>query len=168
MRQLVKLALRMNPTRVVVGEVRGDEILPMLHAMTMGNDGSMCTIHADSAAGVFGRIALFAIESPEHLEPKDVAPLAAEALDLIVHITYDLADGPGGRGKARFIRNVLEVTGVADDGAGLRTNEVFRPGPDGHAVFCGPVSARTLERLEQAGWKPRRRPPAAPSPRGSR
>jgi Flp pilus assembly CpaF family ATPase len=168
MRQLVKLALRMNPTRVVVGEVRGDEILHMLHDMTMGNDGSMCTIHADSAAGVFGRIALFAIESPEHLEPKDVAPLAAEAIDLIVHITYDLADGAGGRGKARFIRNVLEVTGVADDGAGLRTNEVFRPGPDGHAVFCGPVSARTLERLEQAGWKPRRRPPAAPSPRGSR
>ena len=169
MRQLVKLALRMNPTRVVVGEVRGDEILPMLHAMTMGSDGSMCTLHSDSAAGVFGRIALFAIESPEHLEPKDVAPLAAEAVDLIVHITYDLGNAAGGGRKARFIRNVLEVTGVADDGGGLRTNEVFRAGPDGHAVYCGPLSARTLERLERVGWKPRRRPPpAASTGRGSR
>ena len=167
MRQLVKHALRMNPTRVVVGEIRGDEILPMLHAMTMGSDGSICTVHSDSAAGVFGRIALFAIEAPEHLEPKDVAPLAAEAIDLIVHITYDLAAARAGR-KARYIRNVLEVTGVADDGGGLRTNEVFRPGPDGHAVFCGPLSARTLERLERAGWKPRRRPPAVSSARGSR
>lgn len=171
MRQLVRLALRMNPTRVVVGEVRGDEVLPMLHAMTMGNDGSMCTIHADSAAGVFGRIALFAIESPEHLEPKDAAPLAAEALDLIVHIAYDLVDGPRGRGKARFIHTVLEVTGVGDDGAGLRTNAVFRPGADGRAAFCGPLSAPTLERLAEAGWRPRprsvaARPSASPPRRG--
>ncbi len=171
MRQLVKLALRMNPTRVVVGEVRGDEVLPMLHAMTMGNDGSMCTIHADSADGVFGRIALFAIESPERLEPKNVAPLAATALDLIVHISYDLVDGPRGRHKARFISNVLEVTGVTDDGAGLRTNPVFRPGPDGDAVFCGGLSAPVLARLAEVGWTPRRPPPAtrpAPAPRRPR
>ena len=46
--ELVRMSLRMNPDRVIVGEVRGEEIVPMLNAMSQGNDGSMCTVHADS------------------------------------------------------------------------------------------------------------------------
>ena len=55
---LVRSALRMDPERVIVGEVRGAEVLPMLLAMSQGNDGSMCSIHADSSKGVFGRLAM--------------------------------------------------------------------------------------------------------------
>ena len=53
---LVRRALRMNADRVIVGEVLGDEVIPMLNAMSQGRSGSMCTIHADSSAGVFRRL----------------------------------------------------------------------------------------------------------------
>src|SRR3546814_14433776 len=49
---LVRMSLRMSPDRVIVGEVRGDEVIPMLNAMSQGNEGSMCTVHADSSATV--------------------------------------------------------------------------------------------------------------------
>ena len=58
--ELVRMSLRMNPDRVIVGEVRGDEVIPMLNAMSQGNDGSMCTVHADSSATVFNKLALYA------------------------------------------------------------------------------------------------------------
>jgi pilus assembly protein CpaF len=64
---LVRWGLRMNPDRVIVGEVRGDEVLPMLNAMSQGNDGSMCTIHANSSAGAFGKLAMYAVQAPERL-----------------------------------------------------------------------------------------------------
>src|SRR5690606_29214455 len=57
--ELVRAGLRMDPQRVIVGEVRGAEVLPMLLAMSQGNDGSMCSIHADSSKGVFGRLAMY-------------------------------------------------------------------------------------------------------------
>jgi pilus assembly protein CpaF len=66
---LVRSALRMDPQRVIVGEVRGAEVLPMLLAMSQGNDGSMCSIHADSSKGVFGRLAMYAAMTPERLVP---------------------------------------------------------------------------------------------------
>ena len=153
MRDLVRQALRMKPDRCSVGEVRGDEILPMLYAMTQGNDGSMCTIHADSAAGVFERIAMYAVAAPEHLEPKDSAILVAQAVNLIVHLEND-----GGR---RFVSSVLEVRGVGEAG-GISTNEVCIPGPDGRAVFAHPFSPRTLARLARAGWQPSLARPARP------
>ena len=64
---LVRRALRMNADRVIVGEVLGDEVLPMLNAMSQGRSGSMCTIHADSSAGVFRRLATYAVQAPERL-----------------------------------------------------------------------------------------------------
>ncbi|MGH3388392.1 MAG: CpaF family protein, partial [Actinomadura sp.] len=57
MADLVRRSLRMNPSRVIVGEVLGDEIVTMLNAMTQGNDGSLSTIHANSSMEVFNRIA---------------------------------------------------------------------------------------------------------------
>ena len=83
---LVRMSLRMSPDRVIVGEVRGDEVIPMLNAMSQGNDGSMCTIHADSSGGVFRKLALYAIQSPERLPMEATHLLAASALDLIVYL----------------------------------------------------------------------------------
>ena len=60
MAQLVKRTLRQNPDRVIVGEVLGDEIVPMLNAMSQGNDGSLSTIHADAARETFARISSYA------------------------------------------------------------------------------------------------------------
>lgn len=161
MRDLVHRALRMNPTRVCVGEVRGDEILPMLKAMTQGNNGSMCTIHADSSAGVFERLAMYAIEAPEHLEPRHTALQVAQALDFIVHIEHD--DVAGG---ARFVSSIREVTGSHE--SGVETNEAFAPGPNGRASITGahPLSQRSIERLRRVGWVPWAAHPASPATNG--
>src|SRR3546814_6966708 len=78
----------MDPQRVIVGEVRGAEVLPMLLAMSQGNDGSMCSIHADSSKGVFGRLAMYAAMTPERLIPDVTNLLVANALDLIVHLGW--------------------------------------------------------------------------------
>src|SRR5579875_2834417 len=63
MAELVRRSLRMNPSRVIVGEVLGDEIVTMLNAMTQGNDGSLSTIHANSSLEVFNRISTYAIQA---------------------------------------------------------------------------------------------------------
>src|SRR3984957_9296163 len=63
MAELVRRSLRMNPSRVIVGEVLGDEIVTMLNAMSQGNDGSLSTIHSNSSMEVFNRIATYAIQA---------------------------------------------------------------------------------------------------------
>lgn len=98
MAQLVRRALRMNADRVLVGEVLGDEILPMLNAMSQGRSGSMCTIHADSSEGVFRRIASYAVQAPERLPVQATNLLVAGALHFVVFLdmTDEPATSPGG------------------------------------------------------------------------
>ena len=89
---LVRRALRMNADRVIVGEVLGDEVLPMLNAMSQGRSGSMCTIHADSSAGVFRRIASYAVQAPERLPLEASNLLIAGAVHFIVHLDTEMHD----------------------------------------------------------------------------
>ena len=63
MAELVRRSLRMNPSRVIVGEVLGDEIVTMLNAMSQGNDGSLSTIHSNSSIEVFNRISTYAMQA---------------------------------------------------------------------------------------------------------
>ncbi len=96
MARLVRRALRMNADRVLVGEVLGDEVLPMLNAMSQGRSGSMCTIHADSSEGIFRRLASYAVQAPERLPLAATNLLIAGALHLVVFLdTADQLDGPG-------------------------------------------------------------------------
>ena len=89
----------MNADRVIVGEVLGDEVLPMLNAMSQGRSGSMCTIHAESSAGVFRRIASYAVQAPERLPLEATNLLIAGALHFVVQLDSEMHDGvrPGGR-----------------------------------------------------------------------
>ncbi len=89
---LVRRALRMNADRVIVGEVLGDEVLPMLNAMSQGRSGSMCTIHADSSSGVFRRIASYAVQAPERLPLEATNLLIAGAVHLVVHLDSEMHD----------------------------------------------------------------------------
>ena len=73
-----------------MGEVLGDEILPMLNAMSQGRSGSMCTIHADSSAGVFRRIASYAVQAPERLPLEATNLLVAGAIHFVVFLDFDL------------------------------------------------------------------------------
>ena len=99
MAELVQHGLRMDPSRVIVGEVLGDEILSMLNAMSQGNDGSMCTIHATSSEYTFQRIATYAIQSSERLPVEATAQLVAGSIDFVVFIGQrDLRANDGARG----------------------------------------------------------------------
>lgn len=148
MAQLVREGLRMAPDRVIVGEIRGDEVLPMLLAMSQGNDGSLCTVHADSSAGAFGRIAMYAAMTAEQFRPEVTNLLIANSIDLVVHLART-ADG------RRVVSSVREVTDA--EGVVVRSNEVYAPGQDGRAVVASPLRAPTLDRLRRAGFDDRAR-----------
>lgn len=150
MEQLVRMGLRMDPDRVFVGEVRGAEVLPMLLAMSQGRDGSMCTIHANTARGVFRRLQMYAALPPHRLPPDDTAMLIANAVDFVVHL--DRREVRGGQVE-RYVTSILEVRDVA--GSDVVANEVFRPGPDGRARPSGMLHDEMLTALEDAGF-PRR------------
>ncbi|MDP8927515.1 MAG: Flp pilus assembly complex ATPase component TadA [Actinomycetota bacterium] len=147
--QLVRMGLRMGPDRVLVGEVRGSEVLPMLLAMSQGQDGSMCTVHANTARGVFRRLQMYAMLPPHRLAPEDTAVLIANAVDFVVHLDKRRTDQDT---VERFVTSVLEVRDA--DGREVVVNEVFRPGPDGRAVPTGMVHDETLADLERAGLRP--------------
>lgn len=103
-RDLVKNALRMRPDRIIVGECRGEEAFDMLQAMNTGHDGSMTTIHANSAADVIARIetmCLMAVEIPVQAIRRQIA----QAVDLIVFIRRL-------KGGRRLITQLAEITGI--------------------------------------------------------
>ncbi len=148
---LVRMSLRMNPDRVIVGEVRGDEIIPMLNAMSQGNDGSMCTLHADSSATVFNKLGLYAMQSPERLPLEATCQLAAAAIDLVVFIAKNR--------HGRFVSSIRQVVGV--DGKQVVTNELFAPGHDGRATPATPIPHDLANELAEFGYLPQHRTGAA-------
>jgi Flp pilus assembly CpaF family ATPase len=148
MAELVRRGLRMDPDRVIVGEVLGDEILSLLNAMSQGNDGSLCTIHANSSEGVFRRIASYAIQSPERLDVVATNLLVAGAVNFVLFIDSRYEVRRTGRVRRRFVSSVREV--VDADDRMVISNEVFRPGPDGRAVPGAPI--RCMNELVLAGF----------------
>jgi Flp pilus assembly CpaF family ATPase len=148
MADLVRRSLRMNPSRVIVGEVLGDEIVTMLNAMSQGNDGSLSTIHANSSVEVFNRISTYALQSAENLPVEATHMLMAGAINLVVFLRKRNTYTEGGS-LSRVVESVREVTGV--DGRVL-SSEVFAPGADGQAVAHAPVECAAD--LVAAGWEP--------------
>ena len=151
MAELVRRSLRMNPSRVIVGEVLGDEIVTMLNAMTQGNDGSLSTIHANSSLEVFNRISTYAIQASERLPIDATHMLISGAIDFVVFQDKRNEYARGGRLR-RFVSSVREVTGV--DGRVL-SSEVFTAGVDGRAVPHAPISC--VDELADYGYDPARR-----------
>ena len=144
---LVVDALRMNLRRIIVGEVRGSEVLPMLAAMSTG-DGSMCTVHARSAGKAFDRIVTLCLSQGVGMSDTFAYRLATGAIDLLVHISL-LDESAIGGGRHRFVSHVLEVEGIGESGRPA-TTAVFAPGPDGRAV---PTHApRCLPELVRVGF----------------
>jgi Flp pilus assembly CpaF family ATPase len=143
---LVRDAMRTNSRRVIVGEVLGDEVVPMLLAMNSGAKGSLCTIHADSSDDVFEKLGTLASLSPQRLDHATTSRLASKAVDFIVFVERDL------HGTPAVVSSIREVTGF--DGQPL-TNELFTPGGDRHAWPAGvPVSDRRRNALAGHGFDP--------------
>ncbi|PID37446.1 MAG: type II secretion system protein E [Rhodobacterales bacterium] len=150
-RDCLKNALRMRPDRIIVGETRGEEVIDMLQAMNTGHDGSMTTIHANSARDAVSRlenmIAMAGIEMPL----KAVRSQIASAVHLVVQASR-LQDG------SRRMTSITEITGM--EGEVISMQEVFRYqrtglGPDGKIIghFTGTgVRSHFSERFRQWGY----------------
>ncbi|MBI1170462.1 CpaF family protein [bacterium] len=116
-RDCLRNALRMRPDRIIVGETRGEEVIDMLQAMNTGHDGSMTTIHANSARDGISRlenmVAMAGIEMPL----KAVRSQIAAAVNLIVQASR-LQDG------SRRMVSITEITGM--EGEVISMQEIFR------------------------------------------
>ena len=132
-RDLIKNALRMRPDRVIVGEVRGEEAIDMLQAFNVGSDGSLSTIHANSAPDALSRLETMVMLS---------SPIPSDALrrqiisgiDIIVHLGR-LRDGS---------RHVLQVTEVdKTPGPGISVRTLFK------FVETGEKNGRILGELKK-------------------
>ena len=107
-RQLVINALRMRPDRIVVGEVRGEEALDMLQAMNTGHDGSLTTIHANTARDALSRVETMIAMGNVNLPEKAIRQQISSAIQVIVQQTR-LADG------SRKVTSISEITGMEGD-----------------------------------------------------
>jgi pilus assembly protein CpaF len=107
-RDLVRNALRMRPDRIIVGEVRGAEALDMLQAMNTGHDGSLTTVHANSARDALYRLEMLVLMAGIELPVKVVREQIAGGLDLLVHIAR-LVDG------SRKVTQITEIAGMEGD-----------------------------------------------------
>src|SRR5438128_3286629 len=122
-RQLLRNSLRMRPDRILVGEVRGAEALDMLQAMNTGHDGSMSTIHSNSARDALSRLETMVMMASIDIPFEAVRAQIASALNLIVH----QARMPDGRRK---IAQIAEVVGYDQNGAILRDIFLLGMGSD--------------------------------------
>ncbi|HLW69360.1 MAG TPA: CpaF family protein [Candidatus Binataceae bacterium] len=116
MRDLFRNTLRMRPDRVIVGEVRGGEVLDMLQAMTTGHDGSMTTLHANSPRDALSRLELMMLLAGVALPERAMRQYIAGSLHLIVHAAR-LADG------SRKVMRITEITGL--EGSTVLTQDLF-------------------------------------------
>ncbi len=107
-RDLFKNTLRMRPDRIVVGEVRSQEVIDMLQAMNTGHDGSMSTIHANTTHDVLIRLDSMILMSGIDLPIRAIREMIASAIDLIVQ-TERLSDG------SRKVVAITEVAGMLDE-----------------------------------------------------
>lgn len=148
MAELVRDTLRLNPSRVIVGEVLGDEVVTMLNAMTQGNDGSLSTIHANSSADVVHKIATYAIQAPERLPWEATVRLVASGLDFVVFLRRRRSS----TGQERIVESVREVAGVTESGD-LATNELWAPDARGEVRRRAEVQVRCQDDLSGAGWR---------------
>ena len=151
---LIPDMLRMSMSRVIVGEVRSSEIVPMLRAMGTSR-GSLCTIHARTAGNVFERIVELALEHGSHVTEALAYRLTANALDYIVYV--EMTETPLGHGAVRRHRRVSHIIEVDSIGEGGRpaTNTIF--GPMGSGEIVAQVApGRTGVALRMAGLDPAR------------
>lgn len=124
-RDLVRNALRMRPDRIIVGEVRGDEVLDMLQAMNTGHDGSMTTLHANGPRDAIHRLQLLAGFAGFAGDAATFMHQVASALDVIVHVSR-LSDG------RRRVMSVDRVGEVHDGRIELESEFVFDVEQDKH------------------------------------
>jgi pilus assembly protein CpaF len=149
-RDLVRNSLRMRPDRIIVGEVRGAEVWDMLQAMNTGHEGSMTTIHANSAADSLARLEMMVAMTGFDLPVAVVREYIASGIKLIVQVAR-LQGGP------RRVTRICEIIGVRDgayhleDIFGFRQTGVDRAGIAQGGFFATGHRPACLERFAACG-----------------
>ena len=141
--------LRLSATRIIVGEVRAQEIVAMFDAMNT-TYGSLCTIHSRDEHGVFDRLAELLLRYGASKNREGAYLTVGNALDLVVYVNMD--EQPG-RPPRRYVSSVMEVHGLGEGGQ-LSRSRIFAPGPP--YGLATPTSVRPSERrsaeLQAAGF----------------
>ncbi len=139
MEALIKASLRMRPDRIIVGEVRGKEVMDMIQAMNTGHDGSLSTGHGNSISGMLRRLESMFLQAADF--PIDaIRAQIAEGIDMIIHLGR-LSDG------SRRVLAISEIEGVS--GGEIKTNPLFKYRPGDGLVRCGELIH--TEKLELRG-----------------
>ena len=149
-RDLVRNALRMRPDRIIVGEVRGEEVLDMLQAMNTGHDGSLTTIHSNGPRDALHRLENLVLMAGHSLPDRAIREQVASAIELMVHVSR-MSDG------SRKILSVQELLGM--EGPVVTMQEIFRfvqSGVDAEGKIRGHFEAtglvpRCIERIRILG-----------------
>ncbi len=149
-RQLLINSLRMRPDRIIIGEVRGDEAFDMLQAMNTGHEGSMATIHANTARDAISRLESMVAMASVNLPERSVRQQIASAINIIVQVSR-MTDG------TRKVVSVSEITGLEENV--ITMHDVFNferkgIGPDGKVIGSfqpSGIRPHFLERLRVAG-----------------
>jgi pilus assembly protein CpaF len=115
LRQLLRLgALRQRPERIIVGEVRGEEAMDMLHAMSTGHDGSLTTIHASGPRAALNQLETLATLEEANVSPRVVRQMIGTAIDLVIHLSSYRRPS----GQVRRIANMAFVDENVEDPEG--------------------------------------------------
>ena len=139
-RDLVRNALRMRPDRIIVGECRGAEALDMLQAMNTGHEGSMTTVHANSARDALSRLETMVLMAGFDLPVRAIREQIAAALDIIMQVER-LPDG------RRVVTAITEVQGM--EGDTILLQDIF------HYRMLPAVNGRPSGELVATGLRPR-------------
>jgi len=150
-RDLVKNSLRMRPDRIVIGEVRGQEAFDMLQAMNTGHDGSLTTVHANTARDALSRIENMVSMSGFDLPVKAIRSQIASAINVVLQLER-MEDG------RRRVISVCEINSM--EGDVITMSEIFkyeRRGLDDHGNIIGRyistgIVPRFHERMKQRGF----------------
>ena len=143
-RDLIRNALRMRPDRIIVGEVRGSEVMDMLQAMNTGHEGSMSTLHANSAADSLLRMETLVGLSGQKISEATLRAIIVSAVDIVVQLTRL----PNGR---RCVSEITEIVDLRDEQ--YVTNPLFkldRVTGEHQRSSSGPAKPRVIELMRQA------------------
>jgi pilus assembly protein CpaF len=149
-RQLLINSLRMRPDRIIVGEVRGEEAFDMLQAMNTGHEGSMTTIHANSARDALLRLESMVAMGSVVLPEKTVRQQMASAITIVVQVSR-LSDG------SRKVMSISEITGMDENVVSMQEIFTFQRkgiGPRGNVVGTfqpSRIRPKFIDRLSVAG-----------------
>ena len=142
-RDLVKNALRMRPTRIIIGEVRGAEALDMLLAMNTGHEGSLATIHGNTPRDALDRLVTLAMMAEERLSSEALTKMVSRTIELVLQLRFDPRSG-----RRRLI-SIFEVTGL--EGEVLTGNDLWTLDPgQGRLVWTG-IQPRCLAKMAARG-----------------